>query len=110
MRMQCPVKDADGKDASDVCRVCSERISRSFDQASEQWMFVDAVRIQGSVFHAACQADAVKVVRGCCAPAMSILKCGGCQLARRASDEPAADDGQSSAPLKKVKVEQLYTE
>jgi hypothetical protein len=55
----CPV----GDDVTGVCVVCGDSFAKVFDRDREEWMYRDAVRVQGRLFHPACHTDTMAAVR-----------------------------------------------
>lgn len=70
-----------------MCGVCGEPIERVYDNQSEAWVFEDAVRFRGQVYHVACQNDADNVSNG--TPAKrSFASVTGADLPSTSSIEP----------------------
>ena len=56
----CPVND----DETGVCVVCGDKFEKFFDSDREEWMYRDAVRVDGQLYHPGCQDDASTVWAG----------------------------------------------
>ena len=55
--VSCPV----GDDRTGTCVVCGDKFEKFFDSDREEWMYRDAVRVNGRLYHPACQDDAERV-------------------------------------------------